>query len=67
MKDKRLLDLILLWLTVFVLPYIVIGIMHGFTFNINNWSSGADIHYILSTIVLLVSILFYKVFKKFEV
>jgi len=63
MKDKGLLLIIMLWLITFILPFLLIGLLHGLNFNISNWDSGSCIHYIVSTATLSIFLMIYKIHK----
>lgn len=50
MKEK--LNILLFYLVIAIVPYLLVSVMHGFTFNMNLWDVTTGMHYALSAICL---------------
>lgn len=53
---KKIFNVIVLFMVVIILPFLTVSCFTGFIFNMNLWSDGACVIYILETIFLGASI-----------
>lgn len=51
-KKKQFLSTIFTWLVVIIIPYLVVSCLHGFKFNMDDWSKAMGFQYTISTLSL---------------
>lgn len=49
---KKLLETILVWLIAVLVPYFLVAVLHGFNFNMDDWSESMGFQYVICTLSL---------------